>query len=153
MNNQIIHKKSNFINISNLPDSNFKNLLFESGLVEPKEIESNNNTAKLMKTYEVYKKEQIQIIKNKNNSKKLNNIYIPPSRKNYIIKRFEIPENEEYKLIPLKENKTLSLHENTITIQNETKAINSIRKVYTYINTNTPNYSPPVSKLNYNTYI
>ena len=130
--NQPIQNRSTFINISNLPDSDFKNLLFESGLVEPKEIESNNNTAKLMKTYEVYKKEQIQLIKNKNNSKNLNNIYIPPSRKNYIIKRFEIPQNEDYKLIPLKENKILSLNENTITLQDN----NNIMKANTYFNTN-----------------
>ena len=149
--NQPIHDRSNFINISNLPDSDFKNLLFESGLVEPKEIESNNNTAKLMKTYEAYKKEQIQLIKNKNNSKKLNNVYIPPSRKNYIIKRFEIPENEEYKLIPLKENKILSLNENTISLQNRTNFPKSnIQKTNTYININGPNDFPHMNVSNYN---
>ena len=120
----------NSLNISNLPDSTFKNLIIESGLIEPKKIESNNNTAKLMKTYEDYKKKQIQIKKAKiNNSQKIDNISIPHYPKNYIIKRFEIPENEGDKLIPLQENKILLVQEDKIIpIQKKTKNLKGINE-------------------------
>ena len=141
--NPTIHNRSNSFDISNLPDSDFKTELINSGLIEPKMIESNNNTEKLMETYEIYKKEQIQIIKNKNNSQKMNNLYIPPSRKNYIIKRFEIPKNEEYKLIPLKANNALSVNDNTMTITNEDTAPKiSFMKTISHLNNNITYYNP-----------
>ena len=142
--NQPIHNRTTSFNLSNLPDSKFKKYLFDSGLIEPKTIESNNNTEKLMKTYEVYKKEQIQLEKNKNNSKNLDNFGNRSSSPNYIIKRIKMPKNEERELIPL--------HLKEINSQEETKSPNSsIMNKNWQLNINELN-TVPMNKFNYSAY-
>ena len=153
-NNQTLPKVNNqpnipnSLNISNLPDdSTFKQLIINSGLIEPKKIESNNNTAKLMKTYEDYKKKQIQIKKAKiNNAQKFDNNFIPHYPKNYIIKRFEIPEKEGDKLIPLQENKILFVQDNKIIpIQEKSKNLNgNIKERHLSLTITDPNHYNPI---------
>ena len=73
-----------------IPDSEFKKELIQSGLIKPEIIAKNNNTEQLLKTYNDYKIKIYKEKKDKINKKKQNNIYYSQFEKNYILRRFDI---------------------------------------------------------------
>ena len=92
--------------ISNIPDSDFKKELFQSGLIKPEIIRNNNNTEQLLKTFNNYKikidKEKKDKNKNKKNTKKINIISNP--NPNYILRRFDIEEPSQIEAIDNRPN-------------------------------------------------
>ena len=90
------NKVSTQFNISDLPDSEFKKQIMKSGLIKQEKIQTNKNTKQLLKTYEDYKtKIDININKKKSaNKNKIIKHYAPHYPKTYIIRRFNIEDNE-----------------------------------------------------------
>ena len=143
-----LNKVSTKFTISDLPDSEFKKQILKSGLIKKEKIQTNKNTKQLLKTYEDYKtKIDININKKKSaNKNKINKNYTPVHYpKTYIIRRFNIEDNDGEKIkrvFPNNQNK-----QNTIqnTIQNTPNLIQPnlnipIINTNNFITNNQPNF-------------